>query len=698
MPKWWPFGRSMRADTDEPAAAVAPATVVTEPAWRRLPAIQRTVGDIESTTRLAEFNGALTTSQNPMVTESIELLAANGSDRLSVLDVASADGGSTSPPPDASPRTAPAARTFAPSRLQVQRAMLDSGAEAALMDDEPAAPHPVFHPVQWEDDRPSMVEAPSRDERRPLQVVDVLEARSAVPSRPSPIPAPEAQKPLQRNTTPPSPPTSSTPSTASSMVAVQRASAPPVATQTEEIQPERELPSPPPATPDRPTIDTPELPRFSSREPVLASPLTTKYDGPGSEPPPLRTLAPVQRSPTETVSSATRFGPSSPLAVLRAIDVAPSAPKAPPHASTGPVVAHHSTNPHVDGAVAHARSGPPPRSDSTPIQRDHVGGPAIPSSSPFVPTAEPPQHPLAHPHSATNARLSDAAAQRIAAPQSPDMPKPSSPIRSRTTVQRTADVIAPPRAEQGSRRTAQTIDHLVAEHPRALPESGSGPVEPEPVQRTELPVVPHASTADELHPAAGHRAGVATPVQRAATGGRLVVLPPLRSTSAAPNGAGAAPAAPARSVVAESTRPIGLQRMFDGAVRRASSDGSAGATQSRGVDDAPTGLAAVQNYGESGPHYDHVTNTITFGEPTIQRAPEHAAPEPPGPTEPPEPTQPPAVPVPPSTSLSMTPSTSPPEANVDELVNRLYDPLAARLRAELWQDRERAGVLMDLGR
>jgi hypothetical protein len=36
--------------------------------------------------------------------------------------------------------------------------------------------------------------------------------------------------------------------------------------------------------------------------------------------------------------------------------------------------------------------------------------------------------------------------------------------------------------------------------------------------------------------------------------------------------------------------------------------------------------------------------------------------------------------------------------NVEELVNRIYDPLAARLRAELWMDRERAGVLMNLHR
>jgi hypothetical protein len=38
------------------------------------------------------------------------------------------------------------------------------------------------------------------------------------------------------------------------------------------------------------------------------------------------------------------------------------------------------------------------------------------------------------------------------------------------------------------------------------------------------------------------------------------------------------------------------------------------------------------------------------------------------------------------------------ELDVDNLVNNIYDTLAARLRAELWLDRERAGALMDLGR
>ena len=36
--------------------------------------------------------------------------------------------------------------------------------------------------------------------------------------------------------------------------------------------------------------------------------------------------------------------------------------------------------------------------------------------------------------------------------------------------------------------------------------------------------------------------------------------------------------------------------------------------------------------------------------------------------------------------------------DLDELARRLFDPLSARLRAELWLDRERAGLSMDLRR
>jgi hypothetical protein len=52
----------------------------------------------------------------------------------------------------------------------------------------------------------------------------------------------------------------------------------------------------------------------------------------------------------------------------------------------------------------------------------------------------------------------------------------------------------------------------------------------------------------------------------------------------------------------------------------------------------------------------------------------------------------------PAAATAPAASGAPGGGDVDELVNRIYDPLAARLRAELWLDRERAGVLMDLER
>ena len=39
-----------------------------------------------------------------------------------------------------------------------------------------------------------------------------------------------------------------------------------------------------------------------------------------------------------------------------------------------------------------------------------------------------------------------------------------------------------------------------------------------------------------------------------------------------------------------------------------------------------------------------------------------------------------------------------PQRDPAELVDRIYDTLAARLRSELWLDRERAGALMDIHR
>jgi len=52
-----------------------------------------------------------------------------------------------------------------------------------------------------------------------------------------------------------------------------------------------------------------------------------------------------------------------------------------------------------------------------------------------------------------------------------------------------------------------------------------------------------------------------------------------------------------------------------------------------------------------------------------------------------------AVPAP---SAAATPAgAATPPTDLDEMARRLYEPLSARLRAELWLDRERAGVMSD---
>jgi hypothetical protein len=52
-----------------------------------------------------------------------------------------------------------------------------------------------------------------------------------------------------------------------------------------------------------------------------------------------------------------------------------------------------------------------------------------------------------------------------------------------------------------------------------------------------------------------------------------------------------------------------------------------------------------------------------------------------------------APPIPSSTAAPGAAGAKPPD--LDELARRLYEPLTARLRAELWLDRERAGVMSD---
>ncbi|WP_155944219.1 hypothetical protein [Mycobacterium sp. 360MFTsu5.1] len=151
--------------------------------------------------------------------------------------------------------------------------------------------------------------------------------------------------------------------------------------------------------------------------------------------------------------------------------------------------------------------------------------------------------------------------------------------------------------------------------------------------------------------------------------GRIVLLPPIRTEQPEPP-------VRAREVLADSARPMSLQRMFgDFAQPMAEPD-----TRHTPVDGERSSVRTVtfdspvaQREMQSAP------------DPVVQAAAENAPPQGDAPT-----------PGAPAAAAASGHAPSPKE--VDELVGRLYEPLAARLRAELWLDRERAGALMGLHR
>jgi hypothetical protein len=154
------------------------------------------------------------------------------------------------------------------------------------------------------------------------------------------------------------------------------------------------------------------------------------------------------------------------------------------------------------------------------------------------------------------------------------------------------------------------------------------------------------------------------PVDGPSLPGRIVLLPPVRTET--------------REVSAESAQPMSLQRMFGDFAQPATLSGVA---RPRGHDEPPTvstmtfDAPTAQREVESVPDPIHLAQRISEQSLAEEAAPVQAAP---APAPAPAPTQAPT--------------------DVDELVGRLYEPIAARLRAELWLDRERAGALMNLHR
>jgi hypothetical protein len=164
-------------------------------------------------------------------------------------------------------------------------------------------------------------------------------------------------------------------------------------------------------------------------------------------------------------------------------------------------------------------------------------------------------------------------------------------------------------------------------------------------------------------------AGVPTaphPVDGPPLPGRIVLLPPVRTET--------------REVLADSTQPMSLQRMF-GDFARPATDSAVG--RPRGRDEPPT----VPTMTFDAPVAQREVESAPDPIPLAQRIAEHSL------AEETAPVQAASAPAP---TAAPAPAQAP--TDVDELVGRLYEPIAARLRAELWLDRERAGALMNLHR
>ncbi|MBB5166966.1 hypothetical protein [Mycobacterium sp. AZCC_0083] len=164
-------------------------------------------------------------------------------------------------------------------------------------------------------------------------------------------------------------------------------------------------------------------------------------------------------------------------------------------------------------------------------------------------------------------------------------------------------------------------------------------------------------------------AGVPTappPVDGPSLPGRIVLLPPVRTET--------------REGLADSAQPMSLQRMF-GDFGQPATDSRVG--RPRGHDEPPTVPTMTLDAPTAQREVESAPDPITVA----QRISEHSLAEE-------------AAPVQAASAPAPAPAPAPAQAptNVDELVGRLYEPLAARLRAELWLDRERAGALMNLHR
>jgi len=673
MHSWWPWSRPKKTASNAPAPSSTG-----EPAWQRLPVMQRTFGGIEPTARLKEFKSSLTTSQNPGSTSPMSVLSDNHPEQIPVLQLIRESIGAavqrTSSPPIPIPRP----------RTWLRNAPAGRGAHLG--------PSPVVQRAEQADD--AVQDLPS------IETVDHISPEFDAPTSRSLV---EAEQPLDDHRT---------------LEVVPDAS-------------ERLVTDDPlPLVPDDVAGTTGEQPAAAGAEPALG------YDA-----------VPID-VPASVQSSAENLRPLSAATEnrTRSIQPVPSVRRisTPSRGSDSVTDARMTVMRQTDSPQpAAARQGDENATTRATtavlsLQRSHVvrdrvdpAPVSVAKTATEKATSEPPQtheQPLVLPlpqerHSVTTTPAQTA--QRVAEPAEPlgaaahsqlkPLPALPEPEPVRAVVQRLkasaaptaspgiADV-QPPRGNTKSLQRASN-DTASPSPARAAASTASSPdtraCQPEPatpsppvpldvadpaptgsvVQRLEAPMEARpplrgwpTTTVGSSPTRPAYSDGPTPPVvQRYGAVGRLVVLPPVRSiTTPSRHEVADTPSPPTRSVLFESPRPMSLQRMFEHTARR----------EETAIADGVTTPA---------PPSEQPAHTITFTPASIQREPDSETTSLSMESE--------VAPVPPAPAAATSPASSAPGGgDLEELVNRIYDPLAARLRAELWLDRERAGVLMELDR
>lgn len=732
MASWWPWRRA----TPEPpprATHTAPAAPGAQQ-WRWLPPVQRATADIEMTVPLAGFTASLTTARAPIFGSPMR--STIDGDGLLQLRGARSD---TPPPVPGRSIKAPAGRMPSVQRRTARGTLRAAGG--------PAIGSATVTPTM----RPELIEParqPERATEHPMTVAEQPDENRVLPpideSIPEPGPEPGNDIPTEYPAPPPTPattvaggaqpdspePPSSRPAAASPASEGAEGSSVDERPQVQRLS----VPSIPPVPgADLPRADLPATINRHERPHVRGAHRTSAdSDRPSVVAPPPR---PVDHRPPPPSRSIAADAPRTHPPVASSTPISPAVARMTESEAPSTVSSMPSTT-WIEDPVGDPL--PLPTAVEPPNQPlDNTDRTAPPPSGAGRP--QPPTGPAPLP----SLPLGAAAVQRTETPPDPATARTSFPDSGGDLGVRTASAVLtdgeqPRGADDGSRTPTETPRPLFpAGSSTDAPAAGQRLVEagwtspgasPSELASWDSPFTASSVASDPAAPSVSHawtpprtlppRAdagmkGIGAPVRRAAPvqrsnpapepglSGKVhrvsAVEPPLRTPGSVLDNSRVSPDCPlVGAAIASPTTPVdgaSVQRATGPAVSIAARPTQASPVQ-RGLEVSGRGLEEGGRPERSQTMslqqmFEPVRVPSSGPDPSLHGAEGSAAVQHESVPTPPAPTVPTAVPSP-SVAAGATGS-----VNVDELATRLYEPLVTRIRAELWLDRERAGVLTD---